>query len=75
MTFGGACCGNSKTIARHELEERVLNCIPAAFYSLDIFDRISQTMIAHEVTKLKSVPSRRIRSRRSSQKSNRRRRA
>jgi DNA invertase Pin-like site-specific DNA recombinase len=56
--LGGACCGNSKTITRHELEERVLNCIPAAFYSLDIFDRISQKMIAHEVTKLKSVPSR-----------------
>jgi Recombinase len=34
----GACCGNSKTITRHELEERVLNCIPVAFYLLDIFD-------------------------------------
>jgi flagellar biosynthesis chaperone FliJ len=54
----GACCGNSKTITRHELEERVLTCIPVAFYSLDIFDRISQKMVAHEVTKLKSVPSR-----------------
>ncbi|MDX0203826.1 recombinase family protein [Sinorhizobium meliloti] len=56
--LGGACCGNSKTITRHELEERVLNCIPAAFYSLDIFDRISEKMIAHEVTKLKSAPAR-----------------
>lgn len=56
--LGGACCGNSKTITRHELEERVLNCIPVAFYSIDIFDRISQKMIAHEVNKLKSVPSR-----------------
>ncbi len=56
--LGGACCGNSKTITRHELEERVLNCIPAAFYSLDIFDRISQKMVAHEVSKLKSAPSR-----------------
>ncbi|WP_052679733.1 hypothetical protein [Rhizobium nepotum] len=54
----GACCGNSKTITRHELEERVLNYIPVAFYSIDIFDRISQKMIAHEVTKLKSIPSR-----------------
>ncbi|MBY5625909.1 recombinase family protein [Rhizobium leguminosarum] len=53
----GACCGNSKTITRHELEERVLNCIPAAFYSLDIFDCISQKMVAHEVSKLKSAPS------------------
>ncbi|WP_155398690.1 MULTISPECIES: hypothetical protein [unclassified Rhizobium] len=48
----------SKTITRQELEERVLNCLPVAFYSNDIFDRISQKMIAHEVTKLKSVPSR-----------------
>ncbi len=57
--LGGACCGNSKTITRHELEERVLNCIPVAFYSLDIFDRISQKMVAHEAGKLKSAPSRR----------------
>ena len=56
--LGGACCGNSKTITRHELEERVLNCIPVAFYSLDIFDRISQKMVAHEVSKLKTIPSR-----------------
>ncbi|NEJ31717.1 recombinase family protein [Rhizobium leguminosarum] len=55
----GACCGNSKTITRHELEERVLNCIPAAFYSMEIFDRVSVTMIAHEVSVLKRAPSRR----------------
>ncbi|WP_234936059.1 recombinase family protein [Agrobacterium rubi] len=56
--LGSECCSNSKTITRQELEERVLNCIPVAFYSIDIFDRISHKMIAHEVTKLKSVPSR-----------------
>ncbi|MBW9075774.1 recombinase family protein [Agrobacterium deltaense] len=56
--LGGACCSNSKTITRHELEERVLNCIPVAFYSLDIFDRISQKMVAREVSKLKTIPSR-----------------
>ncbi|WP_377295444.1 recombinase family protein [Rhizobium sp. SG2393] len=56
--LGGACCGNSKTITRHELEERVPNCIPIAFYSIDIFERISQKMIAHEVGKLKNAPSR-----------------
>jgi len=54
----GECCTNSKAITRHELEERVLNCLPVAFYSVDIFDRISKKMIAHEVSKLKSVPSR-----------------
>ncbi|KVK42395.1 hypothetical protein L901_26810, partial [Agrobacterium sp. D14] len=57
----GACCGNSKTITRHELEERVLNCLPVAFYSMDIFDRISEKMVAHEVSKLKSLPSRKER--------------
>ena len=56
--LGGACCGNSKTITRHELEERVLNCLPVAFYSLDIFDRISEKMVTYETNKLKSAPSR-----------------
>ena len=56
--LGGARCGNSKTITRHELEDRVLNCIPAAFYSLATFDRISEKMIAHEVSVLKRTPSR-----------------
>lgn len=58
--LGGECCGNSKTITRHELEERVLNCIPAAFDSMEIFDRVSETMIAHEVKLLKQTPSRRV---------------
>jgi SMC interacting uncharacterized protein involved in chromosome segregation len=34
------------------------NCLPVAFYSVDIFDRISKKIIAHEVSKLKSTPSR-----------------
>ncbi|MGO7301618.1 hypothetical protein ACC718_37705 [Rhizobium ruizarguesonis] len=55
----GACCSNSKTITRHELEKRVLNCIPVAFYSMEIFDRISQRMITHEVNLLKQSPSQR----------------
>ncbi|MCV9961966.1 zinc ribbon domain-containing protein [Pararhizobium sp. BT-229] len=56
--LGGACCGNSKTITPHEREERVLNCISIAFYSLDIFDRVSEKMSAHEVGMLKRAPSR-----------------
>jgi len=56
--LGGECCGNTKTIKRQDLEERVLNCIPVAFFSLDIFDRISEKMIAHEVGMLKRAPSR-----------------
>ena len=56
----GACCGNSKTITRHELEERVLNCIPAAFYGLKTFERVLETMIKHEIAQLKKAPSRRV---------------
>ncbi|PLK68678.1 Site-specific recombinase and resolvase superfamily protein [Rhizobium sp. TH135] len=56
--LGGECCGNSKTITRHELEERVLNCLPVAFYSLEIFDRVSKKMIAFETGKLTAIPSR-----------------
>ncbi|MDR7030629.1 hypothetical protein [Rhizobium rosettiformans] len=56
--LGGECCGNSKTITRHEFEERVPNCIPVAFYSLEIFDLISHKMIAVETGKLKAIPSR-----------------
>lgn len=37
---------------------RVLNCIPVAFYSLKIFDRISQKMISFETGKLTAIPSR-----------------
>lgn len=56
--LGGACCGNSKKITRHELEKRVLDCLPVAFYSLDIFNRVSEKMVADETNKLKSAPSR-----------------
>jgi hypothetical protein len=49
---------NAVVGTRHELEERVLNCLPVAFYSLDIFEKISQKMVAHEVSKLKTIPSR-----------------
>ncbi len=31
---------------------------PVLFYSLDIFDLVSQTIVAHEVNELNSVPSR-----------------
>ncbi|QTK80482.1 Recombinase [Agrobacterium tumefaciens] len=33
--------------------------MPVAFYSLDIFDRIAEKMVAHETSRLKSTPSRR----------------
>lgn len=51
-------CTNSKTITRYELEKRVSNCLPVAFYSLEVFDRISQKTIAFETGKLKAAPLR-----------------
>ena len=51
--LGGACCSNSKTIIRQELESRVLDCLPAAFFAGGIFDVLSEQIIAHETAKLK----------------------
>ncbi|WP_049768473.1 recombinase family protein [Brucella anthropi] len=51
--LGGACCSNSKTIIRQELECRVLDCLPAAFFAGGIFDTLSEQIIAHETAKLK----------------------
>ena len=49
----GACCGNSKTITRQELEQRVLDCLPVAFFSLGMFDTMSAKIIEHETAKLR----------------------
>ena len=51
--LGGACCSNSKTIIRQELESRVLDCLPAAFFAEGIFDTLSERSIAYETAKLK----------------------
>nr|WP_237356424.1 recombinase family protein [Agrobacterium pusense] len=51
--LGGACCGNSKTITRQELESRVLDCLPAAFFSLGMFDTMSAKVIEQETSKLR----------------------
>ncbi|WP_216330285.1 hypothetical protein [Rhizobium sp. X9] len=51
--LGGACCSNSKTIIRQELESRVLDCVPAAFFAEGIFDTLSERSIAYETAKLK----------------------
>ncbi|MGO4565907.1 recombinase family protein [Rhizobium sp. 2YAF20] len=57
--LGGGGCSNSKTITRHEIEGRVLNCIPVAFFSMGTIDRVSEKMISHEVALLRNAPSRR----------------
>ncbi len=57
--LGGACCDNSKTITRQELESRVLNCMPVAFFATGIFDTLSAHTIAFETAKLKRSPAER----------------
>ncbi len=32
--LGGACCSNQKTILRRNREDRVLSCLPAAFFGM-----------------------------------------
>ncbi|MBO9194851.1 recombinase family protein [Rhizobium sp. 16-449-1b] len=57
--LGGKCCGNSKTITRQELESRVLDCMPVAFFATGIFDTLSAQIIAFETAKLKRLPAER----------------
>jgi DNA invertase Pin-like site-specific DNA recombinase len=51
--LGGTCCSNSKTITRQELESRVLDCLPAAFFSLGMFDTMSAKVIEQETSRLR----------------------
>jgi hypothetical protein len=51
--LGGACCGNTKTTTRQDLEQRVRDCLPSAFLSLGSFDRISVSVIDMETSKLR----------------------
>ncbi|TAU85100.1 hypothetical protein ELI07_17935 [Rhizobium leguminosarum] len=39
--LGGACCSNQKTILRKNLEDRVLSCLPAAFFGMGVFDDVA----------------------------------
>jgi site-specific DNA recombinase len=49
--LGGECCSNNRTILRSELEERVLTCIPAAFYAKDLF-QTTATELAERVKQM-----------------------
>jgi hypothetical protein len=51
--LGGARCSNSKTIARQDVEERVLDCLPAAFFSIGAFETMSANVIAEETSSLR----------------------
>ncbi|THK36193.1 hypothetical protein EHS39_20145 [Ensifer sp. MPMI2T] len=39
--LGGACCFNQKTILRKNLKDRVLSCLPAAFFGMGVFDDVA----------------------------------
>ncbi|AOF89807.1 hypothetical protein BSY16_3593 [Sinorhizobium sp. RAC02] len=39
--LGGSCCSNQKTILRKNLEDRVLSCLPAAFFGMGVFETTS----------------------------------
>jgi hypothetical protein len=38
--LGGNCCSNQKTILRKDLEDRVLSCLPAAFFEMGLFEDV-----------------------------------
>lgn len=49
----GACCSNHKTILRKNLEDRVLSCLPAAFFGMGVFDDV-----AGQARRISQQPSR-----------------
>lgn len=55
--LGGACCSNQKTIIRQELEDRVLTCLPAAFFHMGIFEQVGAQVRARHEAALRAQPS------------------
>ncbi len=55
--LGGACCSNRKTILRENLEDRVINCLPGAFFSLGIFEKVGAQVRARHEAHYRSQPS------------------
>jgi DNA invertase Pin-like site-specific DNA recombinase len=52
----GACCSNQKTILRKNLEDRVLTCLPPAFFGMGIFDQVAKQVRANLRTSAKADP-------------------
>jgi DNA invertase Pin-like site-specific DNA recombinase len=53
----GVCCQNSKTIKRQDVEERVLGALPAAFFSMGIFDKVAAETLKRGEARLRAQPS------------------
>ena len=51
----GDCCGNSQTILRSELEDRVLDCLPAALVHMDVFKKTADAVLQREVAAHKTA--------------------
>jgi len=59
--LGGACCSNQKTILRKNLEDRVLSCLPAAFFAMGLFDDVAGQARQNLAASVKNEPDERKR--------------
>ncbi|MGQ2952348.1 recombinase family protein [Agrobacterium sp.] len=57
----GACCSNQKTILRKNLEDRVLSCLPAAFFGMGVFDDVAGQARRNLAASVKNEPDERQR--------------
>lgn len=57
----GACCSNQKTILRKNLEDRVLSCLPAAFFGMGVFDDVAGHACQNLAASMKKGPDERQR--------------
>lgn len=57
----GACCSNQKTILRKNLEDRVLSCLPAAFFGMGVFDDVAGQARQNLAASMKKEPDERQR--------------
>ncbi|SON54539.1 hypothetical protein HDIA_0998 [Hartmannibacter diazotrophicus] len=59
--LGGACCSNQKTILRKNLEDRMLSCLPAAFFGTGVFDDVAGQARQDLAASLRNEPDERQR--------------
>ncbi len=58
-SLGGTCCTNQKTILRKNLEDRVLSCLPAAFFGMGVFDDIAMEVRRNLAASIRNEPDER----------------
>ncbi|WP_312406277.1 recombinase family protein [Rhizobium sp.] len=57
--LGGTCCTNQKTILRKNLEDRVLSCLPAAFFGMGVFNDIATEVRRNLAASIRNQPDER----------------